>query len=93
MEDFHNPDGTMRSAEDITAMWRQWNIPRPEPASGVLLRDRLAGPETFMYARAMGWKISRCTTAAGTNGAATRKPGKPESAARITACNQCYAWR
>ena len=26
MEDFHNPDGTMRSADDIAAMWQQWNI-------------------------------------------------------------------
>ncbi|MFS6944261.1 sulfurtransferase, partial [Klebsiella pneumoniae] len=26
MEDFHNPDGTMRSADDITAMWKAWNI-------------------------------------------------------------------
>ncbi len=26
MEDFHNPDGTMRSADDIAALWRQWNI-------------------------------------------------------------------
>lgn len=29
MEDFHNPDGTMRSADDITAMWKAWNI-KPE---------------------------------------------------------------
>jgi thiosulfate/3-mercaptopyruvate sulfurtransferase len=40
MEDFHNPDGTMRSAEDIAAMWRQWNI-RPDQQV-VLLRHRLA---------------------------------------------------
>lgn len=27
MEDFHNPDGTMRSADDgFTAMWKAWNI-------------------------------------------------------------------
>lgn len=26
MEDFHNPDGTMRSADDIAAMWKSWNI-------------------------------------------------------------------
>jgi hypothetical protein len=29
MEDFHNPDGTMRSADDIAAMWKTWNI-QPE---------------------------------------------------------------
>ncbi|VTP67014.1 Thiosulfate sulfurtransferase YnjE precursor [Leclercia adecarboxylata] len=42
MEDFHNPDGTMRSAEDIAAMWKQWHI-LPGSAGGVLLRHRLAG--------------------------------------------------
>ncbi|MDN6110963.1 MAG: sulfurtransferase, partial [Enterobacterales bacterium] len=26
MEDFHNPDGTMRSADDIAAMWKEWHI-------------------------------------------------------------------
>nr|VUD29509.1 thiosulfate sulfurtransferase ynjE [Raoultella sp. NCTC 9187] len=41
MEDFHNPDGTMRSADDITAMWQQWNI-RPDQQVSFLLRNRLA---------------------------------------------------
>ncbi len=33
MEDFHNPDGTMRSADDITAMWKAWNIKPDRPVS------------------------------------------------------------
>ncbi len=40
MEDFHNPDGTMRSADDITAMWKAWNI-KPRQLV-ILLRHRLA---------------------------------------------------
>lgn len=55
MEDFHNPDGTMRSAEDITAMWRQWNI-RPDQQVSFYCGTGWRASETFMYARAMGWK-------------------------------------
>ncbi|MCS1420486.1 sulfurtransferase [Citrobacter portucalensis] len=55
MEDFHNPDGTMRSADDIAAMWKQWNI-LPNQQVSFYCGTGWRASETFMYARAMGWK-------------------------------------
>jgi thiosulfate/3-mercaptopyruvate sulfurtransferase len=55
MEDFHNPDGTMRSADDIAAMWQQWNI-LPNQQVSFYCGTGWRASETFMYARAMGWK-------------------------------------
>ena len=54
MEDFHNPDGTMRSADDITAMWKAWNI-KPDQQVSFYCGTGWRASETFMYARAMGW--------------------------------------
>lgn len=55
MEDFHNPDGTMRSAEDIAAMWKSWNI-TPDQHVAFYCGTGWRASETFMYARAMGWQ-------------------------------------
>ncbi|WP_436858462.1 sulfurtransferase [Citrobacter tructae] len=55
MEDFHNPDGTMRSADDIAAMWKQWNI-LPDQQVAFYCGTGWRASETFMYARAMGWE-------------------------------------
>jgi thiosulfate/3-mercaptopyruvate sulfurtransferase len=55
MEDFHNPDGTMRTPDDITAMWKSWNISSDQQVSFYCGTGWRAS-ETFMYARAMGWK-------------------------------------
>jgi 3-mercaptopyruvate sulfurtransferase SseA len=55
MEDFHNPDGTMRSSDDIAAMWKQWGI-RPNQHVAFYCGTGWRASETFMYARAMGWK-------------------------------------
>ncbi|MDN8600015.1 rhodanese-like domain-containing protein [Citrobacter sp. S2-9] len=55
MEDFHNPDGTMRSADDIAAMWKQWNI-LPDQQVSFYCGTGWRASETFIYARAMGWK-------------------------------------
>lgn len=55
MEDFHNPDGTMRSADDIAAMWKQWNI-LPDQQIAFYCGTGWRASETFMYARAMGWQ-------------------------------------
>jgi thiosulfate/3-mercaptopyruvate sulfurtransferase len=45
----------MRSADDITAMWQQWNI-RPDQQVSFYCGTGWRASETFMYARAMGWK-------------------------------------
>ena len=55
MEDFHNPDGTMRSAQDIANMWKQWHI-LPDQQVAFYCGTGWRASETFMYARAMGWK-------------------------------------
>lgn len=55
MEDFHNPDGTMRTQDDITAMWKSWNI-TPDQHVAFYCGTGWRASETFMYARAMGWK-------------------------------------
>ncbi len=72
MEDFHNPDGTMRSADDIAAMWKSWNI-LPSQQVSFYCGTGWRASETFMYARRWAGTTSRSTTAAGTSGAATRK--------------------
>lgn len=54
MEDFQNPDGTVRSEADITAMWKKWNITRHQKVAFYCGTGWRAA-ETFMYARAMGW--------------------------------------
>lgn len=54
MSDFQHPDGTMRSAEDITALWRQCGIHSDMEVAfycGTGWRASLA----FFYARLMGW--------------------------------------
>ncbi|MGL4723519.1 MAG: rhodanese-like domain-containing protein [Scandinavium sp.] len=55
MEDFHNPDGTMRTADDIAAMWKAWNI-LPSQQVSFYCGTGWRASETFMYARAMGWQ-------------------------------------
>lgn len=55
MEDFHNPDGTMRSADDIAAMWAQWHI-LPAQQVSFYCGTGWRASEAFMYARAMGWQ-------------------------------------
>ncbi|MCT4706248.1 sulfurtransferase [Enterobacteriaceae bacterium H16N7] len=55
MEDFHNPDGTMRAADDIAAMWKNWHI-TPDQQVAFYCGTGWRASETFMYARAMGWK-------------------------------------
>lgn len=55
MEDFHNPDGTMRAADDIAAMWKSWNI-TPDQHVAFYCGTGWRASETFMYARAMGWQ-------------------------------------
>ncbi|MGL5385539.1 MAG: rhodanese-like domain-containing protein [Serratia sp. (in: enterobacteria)] len=55
MEDFHNPDGTMRTPDDIAAMWKSWNI-TPNQQVAFYCGTGWRASETFMYARAMGWE-------------------------------------
>jgi thiosulfate/3-mercaptopyruvate sulfurtransferase len=54
IEDFLNPDATLRCANDITAMWDAWNITADQQIAfycGTGWRASLA----FICARAMGW--------------------------------------
>ena len=44
----------MRSADDIAALWRQWNI-LPSQQVAFYCGTGWRASETFMYARAMGW--------------------------------------
>lgn len=54
MEDYHNPDGTMKSADDIAAMLKQWHITSDQQVAFYCGTGWRAS-EVFMYARAMGW--------------------------------------
>lgn len=54
LEDFHNPNGTMRSAKDISTMWKNSDITADQQVAfycGTGWRASVA----FMYARTMGW--------------------------------------
>lgn len=72
MEDFHNPDGTMRSADDITAMWKAWNI-KPEQQVSFYCGNWLARPKPLCTHAPWVGRMFPCMTAAGTNGAAIQK--------------------
>ncbi len=54
LEDYHNPDGTMRSADDITKMLQQWKINKDQDVAFYCGTGWRAS-EVFMYTRAMGW--------------------------------------
>ncbi|STQ12549.1 rhodanese domain-containing protein [Enterobacter cloacae] len=62
----------MRSADDIAAMWKSWNI-LPEQHVAFYCGTGWRASEGFMYARRWAGKTSPSMTVAGTNGAATRK--------------------
>lgn len=55
MEDYHNPDGTMRSEADLSAQWKAWHI-TPDQQVSFYCGTGWRASEVFMYARAMGWK-------------------------------------
>ena len=55
MDDYHNPDGTMRSEADLTALWKDWHI-TPDQQVSFYCGTGWRASEAFMYARAMGWK-------------------------------------
>lgn len=74
MEDFHNPDGTMRSADDITAMWKAWNIKPEQQVSFYCGTGWRASKPLCTHAPWVG-RMFPCMTAAGTNGAAIQKSG------------------
>lgn len=76
MEDFHNPDGTMRSADDIAAMWKTWNIQPEQHVAFYCGTGWRASKPLCTHGRWAG-KTSPFTMAAGTNGAATRKARFP----------------
>ncbi|PSW05762.1 rhodanese-like domain-containing protein [Photobacterium lipolyticum] len=55
LEDFRNPDDTMKSAKDIENLWQQWNINQSQQVSFYCGTGWRAS-ETFFYAYVMGWK-------------------------------------
>ncbi|MEZ8738812.1 rhodanese-like domain-containing protein [Photobacterium swingsii] len=55
LEDFRNPDDTMKSADEIEHFWHQWEIDRDQKVSFYCGTGWRAS-ETFFYAYVMGWK-------------------------------------
>ncbi|MGY3914454.1 sulfurtransferase [Aeromonas australiensis] len=55
MSDFHNPDGTMKPAREILAMWDQWNI-EPTQQAAFYCGTGWRASEAFFYAWLMDWK-------------------------------------
>ncbi len=55
LEDFRNPDETMKSADEIEHFWQQWEIDRNQKVSFYCGTGWRAS-ETFFYAYVMGWK-------------------------------------
>ncbi|AGH82377.1 hypothetical protein PCNPT3_12205 [Psychromonas sp. CNPT3] len=55
LDDFKNPDGTMRSADEIKTKWQQWNI-REDQKVSFYCGTGWRGSEVFLYAYMMGWK-------------------------------------
>ena len=55
LEDFHNPDGTMVSADLITAFWHEWDIHKQQNVAFYCGTGWRAS-EVFFYAYVMGWR-------------------------------------
>ncbi|WP_428444495.1 rhodanese-like domain-containing protein [Photobacterium profundum] len=55
LEDFRNPDLTMKSATDITRLWQKWNITPAQDVSFYCGTGWRAS-STFFYAYVMGWE-------------------------------------
>jgi len=55
MQDFRNSDGTMRSAEEIVALWRDAGI-TPDQRVTFYCGTGWRASEAFFYAHVMGWK-------------------------------------
>ncbi|WP_019616584.1 sulfurtransferase [Psychromonas ossibalaenae] len=53
--DFLNPDGTMKSAVDIKALWKKWNINQNQEVAFYCGTGWRAS-EVFFYSYVMGWK-------------------------------------
>ncbi|SDH47788.1 thiosulfate/3-mercaptopyruvate sulfurtransferase [Vibrio xiamenensis] len=54
LDDFTNPDGTMRAAEEIARKWRDWNI-YPDQNVSFYCGTGWRAAEVFLFAHAMGW--------------------------------------
>lgn len=55
MEDFHNPDGTMLSADLISKNWSEWGIHESQNVA-FFCGTGWRASEAFFYAHVMGWK-------------------------------------
>jgi thiosulfate/3-mercaptopyruvate sulfurtransferase len=55
MSDFHNPDGTMKPAREILAMWDEWHI-EPTQQAAFYCGTGWRASEAFFYAWLMDWK-------------------------------------
>lgn len=54
LEDYRNPDNTMRSADEIQAMLAEWNIHKDQDVA-FFCGTGWRASEVFFYAHAMGW--------------------------------------
>ena len=55
MSDFHNPDGTMKPAREILAMWQEWQI-EPAQQTAFYCGTGWRASEAFFYAWLMDWQ-------------------------------------
>ncbi|EAR55242.1 putative thiosulfate sulfur transferase [Photobacterium sp. SKA34] len=55
MQDFNNPDGTMKSGYLIAKQWAKWNI-KPNQQVAFFCGTGWRASEAFFYAYVMGWK-------------------------------------
>ncbi|OBU15232.1 thiosulfate sulfurtransferase [Photobacterium aquimaris] len=55
MQDYLNPDQTMKSGNEITAQWAQWNI-KPNQDVAFFCGTGWRASEAFFFAHILGWK-------------------------------------
>lgn len=55
MDDYLNPDGTLRTADDIAQMWREWNI-LPSQEVSFYCGTGWGAAMAYFYAWTMGWQ-------------------------------------
>lgn len=55
MQDYLNPDQTMKSGDEITAQWAKWNI-KPHQDVAFFCGTGWRASEAFFFAHILGWK-------------------------------------
>ncbi len=91
MNDYHNPDHTMRNYREIEAFWNQWGIHPDSMELAFYCGNGWRASEVWWYAQAMGYKNNQIYSSGWMRW--KKDPENPVSTGDITRENSLNAWR